>query len=215
MSHSGKRHRLILYTYVLNRWWRSTLGIGIVLLALVAALTWLPSLLPQYTPLPVAGWILWLAGGAGASAVLLAIFLVLISRSAYVQPFDNHLLVATPFLHMNISYRRFIQASSAEVGRLFSVEDLKGRKREFLRPFAKQTAIVLELRGWPLPRWLLQLFLSSFFFPDTTARLALIVPDWIRFSTEMESFRSAWIDSLQHPGGTPQSDLLASLSEKR
>ena len=58
MPASGQRHRLILYTYILNRCWRAILGIGIVLVALVAALAWLPSILPQYTPPQVAGWIL-------------------------------------------------------------------------------------------------------------------------------------------------------------
>jgi hypothetical protein len=186
-----------------------------VLLALVAALTWFPIILPLYAPPQVADGMLWLAGGVGAFAVFLAIFLVTVRKSAYVQPFDNHLRLVTPFLRMNISYRRFIQASSAEMGRLFSLEDLKGLKRDFLRPLAKHTVIVLELKGWPLPRRALNLFLSPFFFPDRTSRLALLVPDWIRFSTELESFRSAWLDSLHHPAGTPESDLLASLSEKR
>ncbi len=215
MPRSGRRHRLILYTYILDRWWRTTVAIGIVLLAAVAALAWLPSVLPGYTPPPVADWMLWLTGGTGAFAILLAIFLVIVRKSAYVQPFDNHLRLVTPFLRMDISYRRFIQASSAEMGRLFSLENLKGWKRAFLRPLAKHTAIVLELKGWPLPRWALNLFLSPFFFPDRTARLALLVPDWIRFSTELESFRSIWFDSLHHRASTPQADLLASLSEKR
>lgn len=103
---------------------------------------------------------LWLAGGVGAFAIFLAIFLVTVRKSAYVQPFDNRLRLVTPFLRMNISYRRFIQASSAEMGRLFSLEDLKGQKRAFLRPLAKHTAIVPELKGWPLPRWAFNLFLS-------------------------------------------------------
>ena len=211
----GNRHRLMLYTYVLNHWWRSTLGIGIVLLVMVAALTWLPSVLPQYTPPQVAGWMLWLAGGVGALAAFLGIFLAAVRRSAYVQPFDNHLRLVTPFLRMNISYRRFIQASSAEMGRLFSIDDLKGWKRSFLRPLASRTVIVLEMKGWPLPRWVLYLFLSPYFFPDKTSRLALLVPDWIKFSTELESYRSAWLDATHHPTGTPQSDLLASFSNKK
>ncbi len=215
MPRTGQRHRLILYTYVLNRWWRATLTAGMVLLALVATIAWLPSILPQYTPPVIADWILWLGGGVGGFAIFLSIFLVAVRKLAYVQPFDNHLRLVTPFLQMNISYRRFIQASSAEMGRLFSVDDLKGRKRAFLLPLSKHTAIVLEMRGWPLPRWALNLFLSPYFFPDKTSRLALLVPDWIKFSTELESFRSAWLDSIHHPASTPQSDLLASLSEKR
>ncbi len=215
MPRSGQRHRLILYTYILNRWWRPTLGIGVVLLALVAALAWLPSLLPAYAPPQVAGWMLWLAGGVGAFAVFLAIFLFSVRRSAHVQPFDNHLRLVTPFLRMNISYRRFIQASSAEMGKLFPLEGRKGWKRAFLAPLVSRTAIVLEMNGWPLPRWALNLFLSPYFFPDKTARLALLVPDWIKFSNELESFRSAWMDSTHHSAGTPQSDLLASISDHR
>jgi len=215
MPRIGRRHRLILYTYILDRWWQLIITLGIVLLALTAVSAWGRSILPQDIPTQVAYQITWLTGGAGAFAVTLAIFLVIIRKSAYVQPFDNHLRLVTPFLRMNISYRRFIQASSAEIGRLFPLEDLKGISRAFLRPFTKYTAIVLELKGWPLPRWALKLFLSPFFFPDQTSRLALIVPDWINFSNELENFRSAWFDSLHHPAGTPQSDLLASLTGKR
>jgi len=215
MPHIGRRHRLVLYTYTLNRWWRPILAIGLVLMILVAALAWLPSVVPQYTPLQVAGRILWLAGGVGAFAIFLAFFLVTIRKSAYVQPFEDHLRLVTPFLRMNISYRRIIQASSTEMGRLFPLEGLKGQKRAFILPISGLTAIVLELKGWLLPRWALNLFLSPFFFPDRTARLVLLVPDWIKFSTELDSFRSAWLDSIQHPDGTPQSDLLASLSEKQ
>jgi hypothetical protein len=215
MPRGGQRHRLILYTYILNRWWRATLGIGVVLLALVAAVAWLPSVLPRYTPPQVADRTLWFAGGTGAYAVLLAIFLVALRKSAYVQPFGTHLLLVTPFLRMNISYQRFIKTSSAEMGRLFSLEHLKGRNRAFLRPLAGQTVIVLELKGWPLPRRVLKLFLSPFFFPDRTARLALLVPDWMKFSIEMESFRITGLDSLHHPANPPESDLLATLAEKQ
>ena len=38
MPRSGHRHHLVLYTYMLNRWWKAILGIGIVLLVLAAGL---------------------------------------------------------------------------------------------------------------------------------------------------------------------------------
>ena len=215
MPRGGTRYRLILYTYMLNRWWRATLAIGLSLLAMVAALAWLPSILSQYTFPQVEKWTLWLAGGIGVFAIFLSIFLGAVRKSAYVQPFDDHLQLVTPFMRMNISYQRFIQTSIAEMGWLFSFETLKGRKREFLRPIAGHTAIVLKLNGWPLPRWVVELFLSPYFFPDSTERLALLVSDWMRFSTELESFRSAWLDSRVRRPGTPQADLLASFSKKR
>jgi hypothetical protein len=215
MAKSGTRHRLVLYTYILNRWWRSTLLIGLLLLALLGLLVWLPSALPQDSFHPVGKSVLWLVGGLGAFAIFLALFLAAVRKSAYVQPCSTHLHLVTPFLRMNISYRRFIQASSADMGRLFPLDNLKGRKRAFLRPLSGLTAILLELKGWPLPRGVLELFLSPYFFPDRTTRLALLVPDWIRFSTELESFRGTWLDSIRPPGGSPQSDLLASLNERK
>jgi hypothetical protein len=71
------------------------------------------------------------------------------------------------------------------------------------------------LDNLPVPRWLLDLFLAPFFFPDKTARIALLVPDWMQFSNEMESFRSAWLESLRRPERSPQSEILASFSEKK
>ena len=65
-----------MYTYILNRWWQQTLGIGIALLAMVAGLTWLPSVLPQYTPVLVTNWKLWLAAARALSPSCVAIFLL-------------------------------------------------------------------------------------------------------------------------------------------
>jgi hypothetical protein len=215
MPRSGHRHHLVLYTYMLNRWWKAILGIGVVLLALAAGLGRLPNALPQYHFLWVSNVILWVVGGAGVYATLLAFFLITIRKSAYVQPFESHLRLVTPFLRMNISYRRIRQASSVEMQRLFPIDRTRSWRRKLLNPLIGQTAIVLEMTGWPLPRWSLSLFLSPFFFPDRTSRLALLVPRWMEFSTEMESFRGAWLDSLRQPGSTPQSDLLASFSKSK
>lgn len=195
MSRAGRRHRLVLYTRMLDRWWRAMLGIGLVVLGIAAGLGGLPLLLPQYLFLWVPDRTLWIAVGAGGANVLFAIFLASLRKSAYVQPRDTHLRLVTPFLRMNISYRRIRQTAAAEMGRMFPPTRFKGRKRSILLPLASQTAVVLEMNGWPLPRGVLRLFLSPFFFPDRTARLALLVPDWMEFSTELESHRGAWLDS--------------------
>jgi hypothetical protein len=217
MPRNGRRYRLVLYTFMLDRWWRFALGIGIALTLLVAGLGALPGALPKYHFLWVADWILWVAGGVGVVFILLGVFLILIRKSAYVQPFENHLRLATPFLRMNISYRRIRQASSVEMQRLFPIERYKGIKRRVLRPFANKTAILLDMNGWPMPHWILNLFLSPFFFPDRTSRLALLVPDWMEFSTDMESFRGVWLDSQRQTVNSPQSDLLHNIlkSKKR
>jgi hypothetical protein len=213
--HSGRRYQLLLYTYMINRWWRPILTLGIILLVMTGLLGGLPLLLPQYAFPWFSDFTLMVAGGVGALAVLLGVFLITIRKSAYVQPFDTHLRLVTPFLRMNISYRRLRQTTSAEMGGLFPPQRFKGSKRAILEPLARQMVIVLELNGWPLPPRFLHFFLSPFFFPDKTPRLALMVPDWLKFSVELESFRSAWGESLRQPVRTPQQELLSSLKSKR
>ena len=215
MPRNGRRHRLILYTYMLNRWWKYTLWIGIILLALAGASIFLSQRMPGYQPLLESDQALWALGGAGGYAVLLSIFLISIAKSAYVQPFPNHLRLITPFLRMDISYRRIRQASSAEMKHLFPISRYKGLRSRLMRPLAGQTAIVLEMHGWPLPHQVLSLFLSPFFFPDKTSRLALLVPKWMDFSMEMEGFRSSWYDSQHESANDPQSALLASFTNHK
>jgi hypothetical protein len=215
MPKSGHRHPLVLYGHTLNRWWRTVLGLGLVLLVLAGGLGGLPLALPKDHFLWIPDWVLWVAGGVGGVTVLLAILLRTSRRSAYVQPFETHLRLATPFLRMNISYRRMRQTGTGEMGRLFPLANFKGRKRALLRPLIRQTAIVLDLNGWPLSPGLLKFFLSPFFFPDRTPRLALLVPDWMEFSTEMESFRGTWQDSLRKQTDNPQAAVLSSLNRKK
>ena len=215
MQKSGHRHVLVLYGHTLDRWWKFILAIGAVLLVLAGSLGGLPLLLPQAHFLWIPDWVLWVAGGVGGLTVLLAVLVRTLRKAAYVQPFETHLRLATPFLRMNISYRRMRQTGTAEFGRLFPLSNFKGRKRALLRPLIRETAIVLDLTGWPLPRSVLRFFLSPLFFPDRTPRLALLVPDWMDFSTEMESFRGTWQDSLRQAPSNPRGAALSSLSKKK
>jgi len=193
----GHRHRLLLYTYSLNRWWRGVLATGIILLVLALGLGLLPGLLPQDTFLQVEDQSLWVTGVIGVLVIFAAIFLAAIRKSAYVQPYADHLRLVTPFLRLNISYRRIRQASSTEMAHLFP--SVKGWQRKLLGPIAGKMAVVLDLDGYPISRSALRLFLSPFFFPDRTDRLALLVPDWMEFSTEIESFRSSWKEAMRQP----------------
>jgi hypothetical protein len=215
MARSGHRYRLILYTYTLNRWWKLLLWIGILLLVVAASSSLLPIYFPLVHFLNYSETTLWIVAGAGGFTILLAFFLITIRKSAYIQPFKSYLRLVTPLLRMNISYKRIRQASSVEMQRLFPIERYKGWRKKFLRPLGGQTAIVLEMNGWPLSRWALNLFLSPFFFPDKSSRLALLVPHWMQFSTEMESFRGAWIESQRGVERTPQSVILSRLSKSR
>lgn len=209
----GHRHLLLIYKHTLDRWWKSAVTISIFLLLLSTGLAFLPGWLPQY-PFPwIADWRLWTSAGAGVFVLFCGIFLFSIRKRAYVQPFADHLRVITPFLRLNISYQRFRRTYTTEMQLIFPPNKGPRWRRAWIRRLAGHSAVVIEMSRFPVSRRTLRLFLSPLFFPDRTARLALLVQDWLAFSTEMESLRSSWQDA---PRPTPQTPVtLAGLSKPR
>ncbi len=134
---------------------------------------------------------LWLLAGAGVS--LGFALLAFVGRSAaYVQPRRDHLRLVTPFLRLHISYRRLLSTHPSGFSELFPPEKASWAQRRLLAPFYGQTAVVLELSHYPLPLVFLRLFLAPQMFAPHTTGLVLLVPDWLTFSTELDSFVGAW-----------------------
>ncbi len=202
MAKGGRKYRLLLYRYVLDRWWPVTLTLAVIIFLNVGALwgaQWYFTD-PAKNPLPVlsdsGGYIMI---GAGCFALLLTFFLLFVRGGAYVQLFDTHIRLATPFLNTNISYKRIHRTTTAQVANLFPPGKYRGGKREIIEPLASETAIVMHLTSYPLPRTALGLFLSPFFFYDKTPHFVIIVDDWMNFSIELDSRRSGSKSSRKPP----------------
>ncbi len=198
MAKGGRKYRLLLYRVILDRWWPMMLTLSIIIFLNVGAL-WAAQwyfIDPTENPLPVLsdnnGYIMI---GVGCFSLLLTFFLLLVRGGAYVQLFDTHIRLATPFLRTNISYKRIHRTTTAQVATLFPPSKHKGSAREVIEPLATETALVIYLKSYPLPRVALRLFLSPFFFFDKTPHFVLIVDDWMSLSIELDSRRS---------GGSPK-----------
>jgi hypothetical protein len=180
MAKGGRRYPLVVYTHMINRWWPAIFTLGLALLALAWALrSW-----------GFEDW-RWLAfASIGGLNIFLGILLLIVRRSAYVQPFSDHLRLATPFLRLNISYKRFLRASSANMGALFPRNTVSSWRAEIIEPLAKMTALVIELNSYPMAQSSLRLFLSPFFFKDKSPHFVILVDDWMKFSAELESMRA-------------------------
>ena len=180
MAKGGRRYPLVVYTHMINRWWPAICSIGIAFLGVAWLVQWWG--FEQWR---------WLATAViGAVNLFVGILLLLFRKSAYVRPFNDHLRLATPFLRLNISYKRFLRTSSANLGVLFPPNSVSKWQAEIIQPIAKMTAIVIELRGHPMPQSSLRLFLSPLFFKDKTPHLVIVVDDWMRLSSEIEGMRS-------------------------
>jgi len=180
MAKGGRRYPLVVYTHMMDRWWPAVFTLGLALLALSWAVrNW-----------GYEDW-RWIALiSVGGLNIFLGILLLVLRKSAYVQPLSDHLRVVTPFLRLNISYKRFRRASSANMGVLFPPQSVSSWRAEIIRPLAKMTVLVIELNSYPMSQSALRLFLSPLFFKDKSPHFVILVDDWMKFSNELESMRS-------------------------
>ena len=150
---------------------------------------------------PIYKYISWrwqLFTGIGILAILVGVFFLVIKQIAYIQPFPGYLKFVTPFMRFNISFKRIHKTTTSDMRQLFPPKSMSGWMRDIFQPLASQTAIILELKSYPISPAMLRLFLSRFFFKDKTPHLVILVKDWMSLSTEIDSFRTG-----VNPGSRP------------
>src|SRR5512138_1016200 len=159
MARAGHKYPLIVYRHMLNRWWPAMIAIGLGMFAF--AYTEYIQPLGRFLP-----WRWQLAAAVGGLAILVGIFFWIIRFFAYVQPYPAYLKLVTPFMRINISYKRIQKTTASEMRYLFALKSVSGSARDVLEDLATKTAIVIDLNGYPISPALLRLFLYRFFFKD-------------------------------------------------
>jgi hypothetical protein len=202
MAKGGRRFPLVIYRTMINRWWEVTFFLALVLLLLAWPVYQHP--MSQAEPWRWQGLIIL----SGVALFFTALFLGLRSM-AYVQPFPSYLRLVTPFLRINISYKRLRRYSTAEMRALFPPATTRGWKREVVAAMGGRTALVLELTGWPVNPKSMRLFLSPLFFKDKTPHFVILVDDWMRLSLELDSLRTRGTLTSQ-PQQRPQNQSILS-----
>jgi len=200
MAKAGRRYPLVIYTHMLNRWWPATLMLSLALLGVA----WGVSFTPEGKAQP---YLVDVTMGLAGIVFIFTLFLFIIRKAAYVRPFPTHLRLVTPFLRVNISYKRFRGTMTSEMRALFPPSSLSGWRRDIIAPLSSMTAIVINLNGYPIPATFLRWFLSPFFFKDKTPHIVILVKDWLRFSAELDSMRFAGKQAAKKPRSRDNSIL--------
>src|SRR6266498_4132991 len=183
MKRAGKKDKLLVYQHMLNRWWPALIAMGLGMFAIAYE---------EYKD-PIAQFIAWywqLAGAVGAIAIFVGIFFIVIKNFAYVQPLPTYLKLVTPFMRVNISYKRIKRIIPTEMRYLFPPKSLSGWMQDILAPLSNKTALLIELSGYPISPTILRMFLARFFFKDKTPHLIILVKDWMQLSAELDSMRT-------------------------
>jgi len=185
---AGKRHQLLIYKRAMNRLWGATILLGLILLGVWGAIRIknVAVLETEYT--------IWLLAAAAVSLAF-GLFALLARNMAYVQPQRDHLRLVTPFLRMNIAYSRIRSSHPSNFQQLFPPNKAGWGTKKFFEPFYGKTVVVVELTGYPLSPALLRLFLPAQMFSRQSKGFILVLPDWMEFSTELDSFRGNWMQA--------------------
>lgn len=207
MARAGHRYPLLVYRHVVSRWWLAIILIGVGLFALAYGERYIDPM-GQFRP-----WRWQLFAAVGGLAIMVGFFFWSIRYFAYVQPYPTYLKLVTPFMRVNISYKRIHKTTATEMRYIFPLKGVSGSARDVLEDLATKTAIVIDLNGYPISPALLRLFLYRFFFKDKTPHIVILVQDWMRFSSELESMRSG-IDPNPPAQKRPKDSILTRLPHK-
>jgi hypothetical protein len=184
-SKPGKRFPFLMYRRTMDRLWGITLFLGLALLAL----WWYGG---SFTALYRTGWL---------DTLILAAWIICLGVSAvaffgrylsYVQPNADHLVIRTPFIKLKVSYKRIIQVHTTDFHKLFDPEQFSWAERTYLDPFIGDTAVVINLREYPVSPNIMKLFFSKFIFSPRDKGFVIMVPDWMAFSVDLDSRYSSY-----------------------
>ena len=185
----GKRHSLLLYRRTMDRLWGITVLLGLVLFAL----WWYGR---DFTLFYRPGLVETLVLLAAVLSLGVGIFAFVARFLSFVQPNEDHLLIATPFFRLKTSYRRVVEVRSIEFRMIVPFDRLSWAYRTYLDPFIGETVVVVRLRSYPVPPWVLKLFFPRFMLFPEAPGFVLVVPDWMKLSVELDSRYSGWRQRL-------------------
>jgi hypothetical protein len=186
----GKRHKLLLYKHTLDRQWMPVFPLSLLIFGWLwfsgkdwTNIGYIPALPPQAE----------MALLFTAIVIILFTIFALIARSmAYVQARQDHLRLASPLLKVKVSYRRIQRVYPAAVDQLFSHPRTPNSLKSILDPYRGETAMAVELKGYPIPKVFLKLFFGGHILKREGEGLFLLVQDWMGLTTEVDSLQSSW-----------------------
>jgi hypothetical protein len=180
---SAKRHALLIYRRQFRGW-----SIPALLIAIgFGVLWWFAPDLPTIPEEWRAGLDILALVGAGIGAALFA-FTLIAPALAFVQCRTTYLFISTPLYRLAISYSRIRNVRPVK----FVAPEAGGLKRDLVAPYLGQTAVVIDLSGYPVREGFVRFWLGWYMFQPKTTGLQFIVADWMSLSRDIDVQRSEW-----------------------
>lgn len=129
-----------------------------------------------------------------AIGILLTFYVMLLNR-AQVRCYDNRFVIQTPIYPIAISYQRVELVRTTELRTLFPPDNEKPARWRLYKNLWGLTAIVVNLKTYPMSRSWLKLWFHPFLLHPKEMALVLPIEDWMGLSRQLEGKRAAWRES--------------------
>ena len=124
MAKAGKKYPLVVYTTMMNRWWPAVFTLGIAVLGYAYGLRWMGEEARKWQ----------IMAGAGALVTVAGLVILTIRKFAYIQLFPTYFRLVTPFLRLNVSYKRVRRTSTTTFGAVFPPSSVSKWRAEIVQP---------------------------------------------------------------------------------
>ncbi len=126
------------------------------------------------------------------SAVGLLIFLyTLLANAACIRCHARYFTLRTPLYPVVFSYRRVKSVRPVDYAKLRPPQEEKSARWRLYRHLWGRTAVVIDLRSYPLPEWWLRLWVNEYLFHPTATGLVVLTEDWLGLIRQIETHRTA------------------------
>ncbi len=187
----AKRFPLLIY----RRYDQVQRGRSVMWLILGIMLAVLAALFGLLGPNLVGGdvWRLFWAGTVIAVFGLIRfLFTLVLSRIPYVQCTPRNVKIQTPFVPVVFSYKRIENTRPTNIHDVFPSEKQKGERKKMLETLWGETAIVVDLKGYPMSKSLLRTMLGPYLLTPKGTGFVLLVKDWMALSRQLSDYQEQW-----------------------
>lgn len=191
MMKTGKRHTLLLFrnkyqSHRLLYFLVFVLCIGLYLFLYLGPadlVARLPQWPPQYD---------WILLAIGAIAFVLFVFRLVASLIPYLQCSEKNFKIQTPLYPIVFSYRRVKETRPNALFEIFKKDNVSRQDAHFLEKYSGQTAVIVEMEGYPMPLNWLKFWMTDLMFTPDGRGLVLWVEDWMTLNRELGDFKDKW-----------------------
>lgn len=125
---------------------------------------------------------------------LVIVIYTFLARRAHVSCHKSNFVIHTPFYPIAFSYQRIEMVRPTEFKSIFPPENEKNSRWRLYKNIWGKTVIVINVKGYPFPKWWLRLWFHPYLMHPRETALVLPVEDWMGLSRSLEALRSNWLE---------------------